>query len=169
MSKQKELKLIKEKMSTIVEILEKRGTLNDQIIEEVDRQLNLAKYGSVSHVNKVVRLSSLRNFKLRFNEVIETFKQVTDYESIETFETYIDKVLEDSKANLKSSSDALSTVELFTNGYIKQEINIKTYKELVVLYEEAIKILQGIREEVRPTKEEPVVEEAPAKKEKVSK
>jgi len=146
MTKEKEISFIKKEMQTLVSVLEKRDAFNTQVIDEVDKMLNLAKYGSVSHVTKVVRLSSMRNYKLRLTEVIQAFKEVTDMQSIENIESYVANVLADSKTNLKNSNDSLNTVELFSNDYIKNEILSKTYKDLVDLYTETETLLKKVKE-----------------------
>lgn len=148
MTKEKEMSFIKKEMETLVTTLEKKDTFNNQVIEELDKLLNIAKYGSVGHVNKVVRLSTLRNYKLRLAEVVEAVKQITDLQSIETLEGYIANVITDSKSNMKSSSDSLNTVEVFTNEYIKNEILVKTYSELSALYTDVESLLKKVKEDL---------------------
>ena len=142
----KELEFIAKEIKQAIEVLEKRETLNGQVIDELDKQLVVTKYGSVGHVNKITRLSSLRNYKLRLKEVIDVYKQITDYKSVETIESYIVRIIEDTKTNLKSSLAALDTVEMFSNDYVKNEILVKTYKELSDLYDETLETLKKIRE-----------------------
>lgn len=167
----KELEFIGKEIKQAIEILEKRETLNNQAIDELDKQLSATKYGSVGHVNKITRLSSLRNYMLRLKEVIEVYKQITDYKSVETVESYIVKIIEDTKASLKASSTALDTAEIFSNDYVKNEILFKTYKELSDLYDETLETLKKIKEGARADAEVPSeqmpynpAEEVPSKK-----
>jgi hypothetical protein len=168
MPKEKELEMISKETKQAIELFEKRDILNTQMIEELDKQLVSSKYGSVGHVNKITRLSSLRNYKLRLQEVIEAFKQIVDYKSLETIEGYIVKVLEDSKTNLKTSSTSLDSVEIFSNDYIKYEILVKTYKELSDLYSEVIEVLKKIKETVRPEQAPKQEQEVPPTPEQTS-
>lgn len=157
MTKEKEISFIKKEMEAVVSSLEKRDVYNTQVIEELDKLMNLSKYGSVSHVSKVTRLSSMRNYKLRLTEVIEVFKEITDVQAIDNLDVYITNVLTDSKTNLKASTDALNSVEIFTNDYIKNEILVKTYKDLVDLYTEVQGLMKKVKESfiAEAAKEEP--------------
>jgi len=157
MTKEKEISFIKKEAEVFVSTLEKRDAFNTQVIEELDKQLSLSKYGSVGHVNKVVRLSSMRNYKLRLTEAVQIFKEITDMVYIDNVEKYIKSVLDDAKANLKVSTDSLNSVELFSNDYIKNEILSKTYKDLVDLYTEIETVLSKIKE--GPAVEETVDEQ----------
>jgi hypothetical protein len=152
-------------MESLITTLEKRDTFNTQVIEELDKMLNLAKYGSVGHVTKIVRLSSMRNYKLRLTEIVQAYKEVTDIQSIQNIETYIASVLADSRTNLKNSNDSLNTTEIFSNDYIKNEILAKTYKELVDLYTEAEAMLKKVKESFVGV-QEPIVDEPTVKKER---
>lgn len=163
----KELEFIAKEIKQAIEVLEKRETLNGQVIDELDKQLAITKYGSVGHVNKITRLSSLRNYKLRLKEVIDVYKQITDYKSVETIESYIVRIIEDTKTNLKASSAALDTVEMFSNDYVKNEILVKTYKELSDLYDETLETLKKIREGARPEVATPVEQVSPQPTEEV--
>lgn len=163
----KELEFIAKEIKQAIEVLEKRETLNGQVIDELDKQLVVTKYGSVGHVNKITRLSSLRNYKLRLREVIDVYKQITDYKSVETIESYIVRIIEDTKTNLKSSLAALDTVEMFSNDYVKNEILVKTYKELSDLYDETLETLKKIREGARPEVTAPAEQVPPQPKEEV--
>lgn len=146
MIKEKEISFIQNEMLAHIATLEKRDTFNTQVIEELDKSLNIAKYGSVAHVTKVTRLSTMRNYKLRIAEIIEVFKGLKDLQSVESLKTNLTTIITDSKANLKNSTDAMNAVEVFTNDYIKNEILVKTYKELSDLYAEADEMLNKVKE-----------------------
>jgi hypothetical protein len=163
MIKEKEISFIKQEMEAMVKVLEKRDEITTQVIEELDKMLNLAKYGSVGHVNKVERLSTSRNYKNRITEVIGAFKSITDLQSIETLEANLAKVITESSTNLKNSNDSLNSSEVFSNDYIKFEILVKTYRELSDLYAEVGEMLEKVKASfvAENTETKPVVETKP--------
>jgi len=161
MTKENQESFIQKELAPVIETLTKRDAYSTQVIEELDKLLNIAKYGSVGHVNKVIKLSTMRNYALRLNEITTAFKEIKDMEALNNVKEYIVNVLKDATTNFKSSSDSLNAVEVFTNEYIKHEILVKTYKELTDLYTEIEGILTKV---VEGYNEEPVVEEKPVKK-----
>jgi hypothetical protein len=156
----KEFSIIKKEIEGYISSLEKRDVYNTQVIEELDRLLNVAKYGSVGHANKVVRLSTLRNYKLRVGELIQMLKECKDTSVVAQMITIMENMAKDSKTNLKSANESLNIVEIFSNDYIKNEILAKTYKDLADLYDDVEKFLKSLVEET-PESEMPVQETQP--------
>ncbi len=158
----KQFSAVKKEIESLVVTMEKRDAYNTQVIEELDKLLNIAKYGSVGHANKVVRLSTLRNYKLRLGEVIQMFKEFKDLEAIQSMITVVESMATDSKTNLKAANDSLGVVEIFSNDYMKNEILAKTYKDLFDLYTEVGEFLKKLVEEdeKQPEPEMPMPEAA---------
>jgi hypothetical protein len=146
MTKEKEFEFISKEINQTIDLFEKRDDFNAQLIDELDKQMTAAKYGSVGHVIKATRLSSLRNYRARLKEIIDAFKQIKDMKSLETIEGFINEMLEDSKTNFKNNTIDLEATEIFSNSYIKTEILVKTYKDLSGLYTEVLEILKKIKE-----------------------
>lgn len=171
MGKEKEKVFVEEQMKNVISTLEKRASFNEQSITELEKLLEASKYGSVRHVTKVVGLSTLRNYQVRLEEIVDAFKEIKEMEVVVNIKKTISQLVEESNKNFKSSNEALNAAEIFTNDYIKNEILVNTYRDLENLYKEVNEYLtnieQGPKEVAIEEEKKTVTPKVPAPKKEV--